>query len=117
MREEIEVEEQVDNLKQSFGLTYQKSRNRKHLTQEQVAENLAKSPNTISRIETAKDGTSKQTDVDFMNLLEIMPNQLYKEFITNPNLKKKLEISERICNLSPDKIEALCEIIDAIEKL
>lgn len=111
------MEEQVDNLKQSFGLIFQDRRLKNNLTQEQVAEELAKSSNTISRIETAKDGTSKQTDIDFMNLLEIMPNELYKQHITNPNLKRKIEVSDKICNLSPDKVEALLKVIDAIEKL
>ena len=32
------------------------------------------------------------TDINLMNFLGIAPNVLYKEFITNPELKQKIEI-------------------------
>jgi len=36
------------------------------------AEDLAKSTKTISQIETGIDGTSKKTDIEFMNFLELV---------------------------------------------
>ena len=52
-----------------------------------------------------------------MNFLEITPNTLYKDFITNQNLKKIVEIDEKISELEPDKIEALFKIIDVLKNM
>ena len=64
-----------------------------------------------------KDGTSKQTDIALMNLLEITPNELYKNFITNKNLKLKMELEEKINSLSFEQIEAVSDIIEIIKKI
>ena len=64
-----------------------------------------------------KDGTSKQTDIALMNLLEITPNELYKNFITNKNLKLKMELEEKINSLSFEQIEAVFDIIEIIKKI
>lgn len=89
----------------------------KYLIQEKLAEELSKSTKTISQLETAKDGTSKMTDINLMNFLGIAPNVLYKEFITNPELKQKIEISEKIEELPSDKIDALYKIINILKEL
>ncbi len=52
-----------------------------------------------------------------MNFLGITPNILYKDFITNPELKQKIEISEKIDALPNDKIQALYKIIDVLKDL
>lgn len=52
-----------------------------------------------------------------MNTLGITPNILYKDFITNPDIKSKIEISEKIEELDADKIRALYIIIEAIKNL
>lgn len=57
------------------------------------------------------------TDINLMNFLGIEPNVLYKEFITNSELKQKNEISEKIEELSNDKIDALFKIIDVLKGL
>lgn len=57
------------------------------------------------------------TDINLMNFLGIAPNVLYKEFITNPELKQKIEISEKIEELPSDKIDALYKIIDILKEL
>lgn len=106
-----------EKINKKFGATFQKARLDKKLTQEQLAELLSKSVKTISQIETAKDGTSKKTDIDFMNLLEITPNELYKDFITNENLKNKIEIADKISSLSQDKLEAVLKIIEVIDNI
>lgn len=106
-----------EKINKSFGIIFQDARLNKKLTQQQVAELLAKSVKTISQIETAKDGTSKKTDIDFMNLLEITPNELYKDFITNENLKSKIIISEKISSLTPEKVDAILKIIEVIKDI
>ena len=104
-------------INKKFGKTFQEYRLKKNLTQEKLAEELSKSTKTISQLETAKDGTSKRTDIDLMNFLGITPNILYKDFITNKEVKEKIELSEKIENLSSDKIEALLKIVDVFRTL
>lgn len=52
-----------------------------------------------------------------MNFLGIAPNILYKEFITNRKLKQKIELSEKIDELSPEKVEALLKIVEVFKEL
>lgn len=106
-----------EQINKVFGIIFQKYRLKNNYTQEKLAEKLSKSKKTISQLETAKDGTSKMTDINLMNFLGIAPNVLYKEFITNPELKQKIEISEKIDELSNDKIDALFKIIDVLKDL
>ena len=106
-----------EHINKAFGMTFQKYRLKNNLTQEKLAEELSKSTKTISQLETAKDGTSKKTDIDLMNFLGIIPNVLYKDFITNPELKQKIEISEKIDELPNDKIQALYKIVDVLKDL
>ena len=98
-------------------MTFQKYRLKNNLTQEKLAEELSKSTKTISQLGTAKDGTSKMTDINLMNFLGITQNVLYKDFITNPELRQKIEISEKIDKLTDDKIQALYKIIDVLKDL
>lgn len=107
----------LDEIKKCFGNIFQRARISKNITQEQIAESLSKSSKTISQIETGKDGTSKQTDIALMNLLEITPNELYNDFITNSSLKNKMELVNEIYNLSPSQITALFKIIEAIKEI
>ena len=111
---EVITNEQINK---KFGKTFQEYRLKKNLTQEKLAEELSKSTKTISQLETAKDGTSKRTDIDLMNFLGITPNILYKDFITNKEVKQKIELSEKIECLSSDKIEALLKIVDVFRTL
>lgn len=106
-----------DQINKSFGKIFQQYRQRNNFTQEQLAETLSKSTKTISQLETGKDGTSKKTDIDLMNLLGIMPNTLYKSFITNTELKEKISLSEEINSLSIEKLAALSKIIEIIKEL
>ena len=106
-----------EQINKVFGMIFQTYRQKNNLTQEKLAEELSKSTKTISQLETAKDGTSKRTNIDLMNYLGITPNILYKEFITNPELKKKIEISEKIEELPSDKLNALYKIIDVLKEL
>ena len=106
-----------EQINKVLGAIFQEYRIKNKLTQEKLAEELSKSTKTISQLETAKDGTSKKTDIDLMNTLGITPNILYKDFITNPEIKSKIEISEKIEELDADKIRALYIIIEAIKNL
>ena len=111
--------EEITNsqINKNIGKIFQRYRMKNFLTQEQLADKLCKSSKTISQIETGKDGTSKKTDIEYMNLFGITPNVLYKDFVTNPDVVRKIELSERINSLSSQKIDAVMKIIDVIDKL
>lgn len=106
-----------EQINKVFGKIFKEYRLKNNITQEKFAEELTKSTKTISQIETGKDGTSKKTDIDFMNSLGITPNILYKKFITNIDLKQKIKISEKISELDPNKIEALFKIVEILKSL
>ncbi len=106
-----------EQINKTFGMIFQEYRVKNNLTQEKLSDELLKSPKTISLIETAQNGTSKKTDIDLMNFLGITPNILYKDFITNPEIKEKIKISEKINELPSDKIEALYKIIAILKDL
>lgn len=106
-----------EQINKVFGKIFKEYRLKNNITQEKFAEELTKSTKTISQIETGKDGTSKKTDIDFMNSLGITPNILYKKFITNIDLKQKIEISEKISELDPNTIEALFKIVEILKSL
>ena len=52
-----------------------------------------------------------------MNILGISPNTMYKEFINNPKIKTEIEISEKITELSADKLNVILEMINLIKDL
>ena len=106
-----------EQINKVFGKIFKEYRLKNNITQEKFGQELTKSTKTISQIETGKDGTSKKTDIDFMNFLGIAPNILYKNFITNIDLKHKIEISEKISELEPDKIEELFKIVQILKNL
>lgn len=64
-----------------------------------------------------RNGTSKKVDIELMNFLGITPNILYRDFIINENLKKKIFISEQLENVEADKLNYILQIIDIIKKL
>lgn len=111
------MENTNEQINKNFGMIFQEYRLKNNITQEKLAEELSKSTKTISQIETGKDGTSKKTDIDFMNLLGVSPNMLYKNFITNTDLLRKIELEEKINTLDSKKIDSLLKIIDIIDKL
>lgn len=106
-----------EQISKAFGLVFQEYRLKKNITQEKLAEILSKSTKTISQLENAKDGTSKKTDINLINTLDIEPNVLYQNFINSPRLKKKIELANKISDLSIEKIDSLIKIVDIIKNL
>ena len=52
-----------------------------------------------------------------MNILGISPNLMYKEFINNPRVKKEIEVSEKISELSTEKLEIILEMTKMLKDL
>ena len=87
------------------------------LTQEQLAEQLGISLKYISRIENGNNGIKTQTLIKYMNILKITPNTLYKEFITDSQTKKNIELTEKICSLSEEKKVFITSVIDLLNDM
>lgn len=100
-----------------FGKILRAFRLKNNLTQEQLSEKLGISLKYISRIENGNSGIKTQTLIKYMNILGITPNIIYKEFITNECIKKNIELSEKIEQLSSEKRAFVSSIIDLLENL
>lgn len=85
--------------------------------QSELAEKLGISEKYVSRIENGIGGVRKETLINFMNILGISPNIMYKDFITNPKIKKEIKISEELTTLSEKKLDFLLELIKSLKEL
>lgn len=52
-----------------------------------------------------------------LNELEITPNVLYAEFMTNENIKKQIQISKDISMLPENKLDFLIDFIEILKKI
>ena len=84
---------------------------------EQISEKLGISLKYISRIENGYNGIKTQTLIKYMNILGITPNTLYKEFITNTEVQKNIELSEKINSLSDEQKQFISSVIDLLKNV
>ena len=109
-----EVKSEMDKV---FGTILKQYRNKLGYTQSELSEKLGISEKYVSRIETGIGGISKETLTKYMNILGISPNKMYKEFINNPRIKTEIEISERVSELSTEKLEIILEMTKMLKDL
>ncbi len=102
------------NIDKIFGKLLRDYRVKSGLTQEKLSEQLGISLKYISRIENGNNGVKTQTLIKYMNILGITPNTLYKEFITNADIKDSIELSEKIDKLSEENKTLISSIIDLL---
>ena len=79
-----------------------------------MAEKLGISLKYISRIENGYSGIKTQTLINYMNILGITPNTIFKELMSNPNIMKQIEISEKLNQLSEEKLNFVDNMIDLL---
>ena len=60
---------------------------------------------------------NKYTDNCFACLFCIFSNTLYKEFITDSQTKKNIELTEKICSLSEEKKVFITSVIDLLNDM
>lgn len=102
---------------ESFGKILRDFRKQSGLTQEQLSEKVGISLKYISRIENGNNGIKTQTLIKYMNALGITPNILYSKFITNDDIKKNIDLSQKIDSLSDEKKVFISSIIDLLNNL
>lgn len=100
-----------------FGKILRDFRVKSGFTQEQISEKLGISLKYISRIENGYNGIKTQTLIKYMNILGITPNTLYKEFITNTEVQKNIELSEKINSLSDEQKQFISSVIDLLKNV
>ena len=106
--------EEVDK---TIGQILKKYRKNYHLTQEKISEQVGISLKYVSRIENGNGGISTETLIRYMNTLGVAPNTIYKDFILHEKVKNQIDISEKICDLSEDKLIFISKIIDLLKDL
>lgn len=104
------------DIDKTFGKILKQYRKKNKLTQEQLAEKLEISIKYVSRIENGTSGIKTQTLIKYMNILGIAPNIIFSSFITNPNLKSQIELSNKLSHLSNENTDLLSAIADLLEK-
>ena len=109
-----EVKSEMDRV---FGSILKQYRNKMDYTQADMAEKLGISEKYVSRVETGIGGINKETLTKCMNILGVSPNTMYKEFINNPKVRKEIEVSEKLSELSIDKLEIILEMTKILKDL
>lgn len=102
------------DIDKSFGKILKDFRTKNGYTQEVMAEKLGISLKYISRIENGYSGIKTQTLIKYMNILNIAPNIMFKELITNEDIIKQIEISEKLNQLSEEKLNFVDNMIDLL---
>ena len=97
-----------------FGKVLKNFRVKNGFTQEIMAEKLGISLKYISRIENGYSGIKTQTLINYMNILGISPNTIFKKFMTSKTVLKQVAISEKLNELSEEKINFVDNMIDLL---
>jgi len=105
-----------EDINKKFGNIFREYRIKKGYTQAEVAEMLDISPKYISRVENGLQGVSDETLIKYINILDIEPNVLYSCFLDNENIRKQVEIVEKIRNLPENSLKFMDEFLDLILK-
>ena len=98
-----------------FGKILRSYRKKAKITQEDLAEQLGISLKYISRIENGNNGVKTQNLIQYMNILGVPPNTLYGKFMTHPNVKKDMELYNKITELSDEEKEFISSVIDLLK--
>ena len=98
-----------------FGKILRDFRVKNGFTQEQLSEELGISLKYISRIENGNNGIKTQTFIKYMNILGIMPNIIYKDFINNTEVLDDINLFNKISSLSSDQKTFISSVIDLLK--
>lgn len=98
-----------------FGKILRSYRRKAKITQEELAEKLGISLKYISRIENGNNGVKTQNLIQYMNILGVPPDTLYGKFMTHPDVKKDMDLYNKITELSEEEKEFVSSIIDLVK--
>ena len=112
----MKSEKKVD-IDKILGEIFKEYRIKNKLTQEKIAEKLGISVKYISRIENGTGGVKVETLVNYMNILGIAPNVVFKDLMTNKNVTFQVNLSQKISELSDDRQHFIDKIVDDLKVL
>ncbi len=104
------------DIKKQLGYKIKRLRQKKGLTQEQLAEKADLSVRSLSGIESGENFMSAQTMEKILNCLNISPNELFSAEHLRPTdelVEEILEIIEEVKD-DRDKIENIYKVVKAI---
>ena len=102
------------DIDKTFGKILKDFRVKNGYTQEVMAEKLGINLKYIYRIENGYSGIKTRTLINYMNILGITPNTIFKELMTNENIQKQINISEKLNQLSEEKLNFVDNMIDLL---
>lgn len=97
-----------------FGKILREFRIKNGFTQEELSEKLGISLKYISRIENGNNGIKTQTLIKYMNILGIMPNIIYRDFISNETIIDDINLFNKISTLSNEQKVFISSVIDLL---
>ncbi len=100
-----------------FGKVLKSYRKKAKITQEELAEQLGISLKYISRIENGNNGVKTQNLIQYMNILGVPPDTLYGKFMTHPDVKKDMDLYEKITELTDEEKDFISSVIDLVKNL
>ena len=106
-----------DAINEKLGAVFKKYREAKKLTQDKVSEELGISEKYVSRIENGTGGVKSETLVNYINLLGIEPNVLFKELISNDDLQLKMSLSKETEDLTDTELEFVLKVVKAMKEI
>jgi len=111
-----------DEMKRLFGLRVQALRRRRGLTQEQLAEAVGKSVDTISNIERGFSSTRLETALSIADAVSVTLTELFDFDPAANELERKQRaaaeaIARQVRAFPPETATALSAFIDHIQKL
>ena len=106
-----------NSIDSAIGKVFKSYRKKYHLTQTQVADKLGISEKYISRLENGNSGVKLETLINYMNILGIAPNVVFKDLMTNKNVVFQINLSQKISELSDDRQHFIDKIVDDLKVL
>lgn len=92
-----------------IGYQVKKRRKALNLSQEQLAEKIDKSIDTVSNIERGKGAPSFETALDVANALDVELFELFQVNDMSADDKKKMKVLDSICDLLKDQPDEMLE--------
>ncbi len=101
----------------AVGKVFKSYRKRNHITQDEMAEKLEISEKYISRLENGNSGVKMETLVNYMNILGIAPNVVFKDLMTNTDVVFQVTLSTKISELSAEKQRLVDKLVDELKEI
>lgn len=113
----VDVKYSSKEINEHFGKIIKLYRENKEISQEYLAEQLNISAKFLSRIENGRTGTSYETLLKLIDFLDIPPNILYKDIVSNNVVLDNIYISEEYDKMTDEQKNFIKIIIDEMKKI